>query len=413
MRILPGLLLILLLWSRLASAAEGKVDGIILVISDGTSSELITATRIWKSGVKGHLALEELPHTAFVRNYSANGMVTDSSAAATAMARGLKAENAAVGTTKPQAESIVELAKRAGWNTAILTDDEVQGGTPSPFYAVTKSRLRLDIIAGLALKSLGTTVDLLAGGGARWYVPGTRTDDESVHRQLIENARVLQSSSIRRIKSWEEFQQVKDLSRPVLATFWDSFAPFYGDGERTPRLSDLAGKILSLLQEANRPYLLIVEAALPDKACHLNSARRAMTEVLELDETIARLRHRVTDETLILVTTDHGTGGLTFNGYVSSKLGGEILLRKNPVSDGPVLSWASGPGVEDPPRQEDPLAPDATQPSLIRHKSAWHTGGDVWLLGQGPGSEAVHGFLDNTDIFRIMKAAIEAAPRPQ
>ena len=401
----------LLLLPILARGTEpAAVDGVILVISDGTSTELLTATRVWKHGVKGRLALEELPQSAFVRTYSANGMVTDSSAASTAMARGQKADNAAVGITIPPGESIVALAKRAGWTTAILTDDEVQGGTPSSFYAVTESRRRYDIIAHLALESLGATVDLMVGGGARWYLPAQPDDLEPIKRQLSENIEYLTKSNIRHISKWEDFQALDDLSRPVLATFWPKEAPYWADGVRTIRLADMSEKVLALLQSEKKPYLLVAEAALPDKGAHQNSARRAMTEVLELDETIARLRRKITPNTLLLVTTDHETGGLSFNGYVPSNLSGDILLMKNPVTGQPVLSWTSGPGVQDPPLQPDPLAPDATQPSLLREKSAWHTGGDVWLLGQGPGSEAVHGFLDNTDIYHIMKSVI--APMP-
>lgn len=407
-----ALFFILLSMPFLARGAElPAVDGVILVIADGTSTELLTATRVWKHGVEGRLALEELPRTAFVRTYSANGMVTDSSAAATAMARGQKLENAAVGITNPPGESIVALAKQAGWNTAIVTDDEVQGGTPSPFYAATETRRRLDIIAGLALDALGDTVDILVGGGSRWYEPDVPGEKDKVQRQLFINRGKLANSTIRHFTSWEKFQALEDLSRPVLATLWPGVAPFYADGKRTVRLADLADKVLSLLQSEQKPYLLVLEAALPDKGAHQNSARRAMTEVLELDETISRLRRQISPNTLLLVTTDHGTGGLSFNGYVPSHLSGDILLKKNPLTRHPILSWSSGPGLQDPPLQPDPLAPDATQPSLTHWKSALHTGGDVWLLGQGPGSEAVHGFLDNTDIYRIMRNVIVPAPK--
>jgi alkaline phosphatase len=50
---------------------------------------------------------------------------------------------------------------------------------------------------------------------------------------------------------------------------------------------------------------------------------------------------------------------------------------------------------------------DYEQPALIEAKASFHTAGDVWLLGDGPGSENVRGFLDNTEIFSLMANAIE------
>ena len=89
----------------------------MLVIADGTSLELITAARAYSLGAEGRLALEGFPHTAFVRSYSGSDMVTDSGAAATAMARGIKADNRVIGMAHPRAPSsppsILDLAKAA------------------------------------------------------------------------------------------------------------------------------------------------------------------------------------------------------------------------------------------------------------------------------------------------------------
>jgi alkaline phosphatase len=93
----------LLAFGCLGQAVQGKLDGIVLVISDGTSLELITAARNYSVGPDGQLALESFPHTAFVRTYSASDMVTDSGAAATAMARGIKADNRMIGMAHPDA----------------------------------------------------------------------------------------------------------------------------------------------------------------------------------------------------------------------------------------------------------------------------------------------------------------------
>ena len=82
----PLLILITLAGGERIEARE-KLDGIVLVIADGTSLELITAARNFAVGATGPLALEDFAHTAFVRTHSASDMATDSGAAATAMAR--------------------------------------------------------------------------------------------------------------------------------------------------------------------------------------------------------------------------------------------------------------------------------------------------------------------------------------
>ncbi len=141
------------------SAGHRKLDGIVLVIADGTSLELITAARSYAVGSTGRLALENFPHTAFVRTHSASDMVTDSGASATAMARGIKADNRVIGMADPAASSsppsILDLAKRAGWSTAIVTDDSVTGATPAPFLLEHSNRDQHEIIAEKLLDQLG------------------------------------------------------------------------------------------------------------------------------------------------------------------------------------------------------------------------------------------------------------------
>jgi alkaline phosphatase len=151
---------------------------------------------------------------------------------------------------------------------------------------------------------------------------------------------------------------------------------------------------------------------LPDKACHLNNIKRALEEVLVLDRTVALIRQKIGPDVLFLVTTDHNTGGPTLGPGLPVRTKGDALLKTSPITKLPVLTFASGPGgvldqtVTPPDPATDYTAPLAVSPALIHTGAAWHSGGNVWLLGQGPGSEKVHGFLDNTEIFQIMAAAI-------
>jgi len=83
--------------SALEAATHQPLRGIVFVLSDGTSQELLTAARCYAGGAESRLVMDDYPSTAFVSTYSANDMVTDSAAAATALARGIKAENHVIG----------------------------------------------------------------------------------------------------------------------------------------------------------------------------------------------------------------------------------------------------------------------------------------------------------------------------
>jgi hypothetical protein len=93
--------------------------------------------------------------------------------------------------------------------------------------------------------------------------------------------------------NWESFRdyvQNGGDSKPVLGVFYPEQFPYYADGGRTLRLRDMVEAVATLLRARGKPFFLIIEAGLPDKASHLNNAKRAIVEVLELDATIEWLR---------------------------------------------------------------------------------------------------------------------------
>jgi alkaline phosphatase len=402
-----------------------QLDGIVLVIADGTSQELISAARFYDRGGNGRLAIEDFPHTAVLRTTSASHLVTDSSSASTALARGVKADNRVVGMVSPNdaisTASILDIAKNAGWTTAVVTDDSVTGGTPSPFMVEHPNRDQHEFIAGKLLDRIGNRVDIVVGGGSKWFrhLPDASYKDEQ--KDIVRaNEKKLGDLPIAAFTEWDAFREHAaggGDGRPVLATFYSDAFPYYADGKRDLRLRDLVEVTVGLLRTKKKPFLLIVEAALPDKASHANSARRAIAEVLEFDATLDWLRRNLGPNTLILATTDHNTGGFAFNGYPPAHFKGDVLLRANPASGQTFITWASGPGgvIDGEPRAnpEELTDPDYRQLAAIGAKSALHTGGDVWFVANGPGSEAVHGFLDNTDVFQIMRRAIEGAGSTQ
>jgi alkaline phosphatase len=421
------------------SKAQGKLDGIVLVIADGTSLELITAARAYSLGAEGRLALEGFPQTAFVRTYSGSDIVTDSGAAATSMARGIKADNRVIGMAHPGAPSsppsILDLAKAANWSTGVITDDSVTGATPAAFLVEHPNRDQHEFIALKITDQVATRWDIVLGGGAKWFFD--RVEDPTVVYKAGERNIVQQTEEkltdlpVAIFQNWADFQNYTEdggAARPILGVFYADTFPYFADGTRTLRLKDMVERAVTLLQARGRPFFLMVEAGLPDKAAHLNHAKRAIIEVLELDATIEWLRKNLSADTLLLATTDHNNGGFSFNGPAPLGLRGESLLGTHPLLGTSYFTWASGPGsdrkaattrtrvIARPGQQMysaqeviEETDPDYAQPALLPFGSSLHTGGDVWLVGDGPGSEKVHGFLDNTEIFDLMAQAIEGS----
>jgi len=431
-------LLVSLLIGAFTSKAQGKLNGIVLVIADGTSLELITAARAYSLGAEGRLALEGFPQTAFVRTYSGSDIVTDSGAAATSMARGIKADNRVIGMANPGAPSsppsILDLAKAANWSTGVITDDSVTGATPAAFLVEHPNRDQHEFIALKITDQVTTRWDIVLGGGAKWFFD--RVKDPTVIYKAGERNIVQQTEEkltdlpVAIFQNWADFQNYTedgDSARPILGVFYADTFPYFADGTRTLRLKDMVERAVTLLQARGRPFFLMVEASLPDKAAHLNQAKRAIIEVLELDATIEWLRKNLSANTLLLATTDHNNGGFSFNGPPAPLwLRGESLLGTHPLLGTSYFTWASGPGsdrkaattrtriIARPGQQMysvqeviEETDPDYAQPALLPFGSSLHTAGDVWLVGDGPGSEKVRGFLDNTEIFDLMAEAIK------
>jgi len=371
--------------------AFAAATGIVLLIADGVSHEAVTATRIYKHGVEGKLALDKMPYSAFVRTYSASHLVTDSSAAATAMARGAKVNSHAVGITHEKTENILDIAKHAGWSTAVITTDSVTGGTPAPFLVETEKRSDEADIAAKTLDALGTRADFVMGGGAKWFRP---PQPSAKHADILSrNAERVASGKFGYFETWEDF--LKRSTPPALCVFYPDHFPMLGDGDYSPRLLDMVKKTVEIFRSQEKPFLIIAESSASDKIAHMNNAKYLFAEIVDFDETLAWLREHCED-CLILATSDHGTGGLIINGYQPAKTRGDALLEKNKTVGMSHITWATGPGKND----------GKTQAAHVPMSAALHTGGDTWLFGAGPGAEIVRGTLENTDIHRIIQEAI-------
>jgi len=400
-----------------------ELDGVILFIADGLSYELLTGARLYQGGSKARLHVESLPHTAVVRVPSNSQAVTDSAAAATAISRGYPTDNQMVGQ-RPDGSSgpsLLDVARKAGWSTGLVTDDAIMGGTVASFIVETPNRFDYARIGSKILDQLGPDkrVDLLIGGGAAVYdLKYLEEFPEQQRGQVEQNATALkQLENVTVFEDWNAFQAEGQKAETALALVRPSKLSYYGEGKRELRLAEMAVAALEWLQQKDRPFLLVVEAALPDKAAHQNQAKLAFIEALEFDRALKQLMQKSSLETLVVATTDHGTGGFTVNYYLPATIQGDALLGKEPLNHRSIIGWVTGPGGPKPAEKEanenttlGPEDPEYRQPAAMFMNSASHTAGDVWAAAAGPGSEAVTGWIDNDDLFRIIGRAILVMP---
>jgi alkaline phosphatase len=413
-------LLILLPAARRAAPSRRAV----LFIGDGMGPAYVTLTRVARGGSGGQLVLDTLPYTALSRTHSADSPVTDSAAAASAMACGMKTvigvlcEDATAVRARQDGkklESIASWAKKRGFRVGLVTTTTVTHATPAAFYAHHHDRNAEEQIARQAVAS---GFDLILGGGRRYFPDDLRREAHDRGWAIVETREALAA--------------VDSLDRHVLGLFADGHLPYHEEIETArrrareggaqsgddavvaPTLPEMTRKAIDLLERGGQPFFLMVEGGRIDHAGHANWARTLVDETVAFDEAVGfAIRTLEPETTLVLVTADHETGGLAINGYPDEKEGPWSLFRGpfEEKGDEPyaVVTFTSGPGTKRQSRAA-PHGSDDPRPSGISLGSAAHTGVDVALYGWGAGAERVRGTLENTAVYEVLRAHLEGAP---
>jgi len=283
---------------------------IIMVVADGMGPAYTTAYRYFNDN-PDTAAIEE---TVFDRHlvgmastYPArvSGYVTDSAAAATALATGVKSYNGAIGldVDKNPVETVLEWAKKQGKSTGIVVTSQINHATPASYLTHNESRRNYNAIADSYLDD-GIKADIYLGGGWEYYI---RED-----RNLVEE---FKSAGFHYL---DDFKDVNNLpeNKPVLGLFGKIALPWALDDSNEFRLSTMtkaATKHLDNYQKDNKGYFLLVEASQVDWAGHSNDIASAMAEMRDLAKTMEYLEQYVNDnpDTLVVLTADHSTGGFT------------------------------------------------------------------------------------------------------
>ncbi len=292
-------------WTAAVGAASPKY--VFLFIGDGMSTpQRMIAEEFALATGHGELTLNHFKYHATTRTASASSLITDSAAAATALACGVKTQNGAAGVDRElnRLESVAEVAHRKGRKVGIVTTVTINHATPAGFYAHRKNRGMLYQI-GLDLVASG--FEYFAGGGF-----DNRHDDKKDPQykgNLFDLAKeagyVLATNKV-------EFQAFKPGPKAFYCGSMGELQYMIDADGSEPTLAELTAKGIELLDNENG-FFMMIEGGKLDHAGHSNDPGSNLRETLGLDDA-TRVAKAFMDqhpnETLIVTTGDHETGGM-------------------------------------------------------------------------------------------------------
>lgn len=390
-----------LAFSALAHAAP-IADSAILLIGDGMGPVQIELAREAKGA--GPLTLETMPFSGLATTRSADAAVTDSAAAGTALATGHKTKNGmiSVSSDKRCLATILERCQAMYKSTGILSTDSLDGATPATFAAHVESR---GMSAEIALQLSNSRVPVMLGFGKGWFLPKSAGGDRTDGRDLVAKLR------------WAGYAVVFDREQ-LAETGAARVVGLFDDGPRAPTLADMTKAALARLSTDRDGFFMIVEGARIDWKCHDNDPAGAVLDTWEFNQAVAAaLDHaRRRGRTLVIVTADHETGGLSIEDPSRIHLLGRATLSSEALAEelnsdrtniAEVLSTHGG--VYDLTPSEIAKIKRAKNPSaaiaaLLSKRAGvkWSTGGHtatpVKVFAFGPGADRFAGEMDNTDI---------------
>lgn len=319
---------------------------IILFIGDGMGLAHVYAAMTANGG---SLFIQNFIHCGFSKTYSSSAYITDSAAGGTALSSGVKTYNGAIGVDaeKKNVETILEKAEKKGLATGMVSTSAINHATPASFIAHQASRGSYEDIAADFLK---TDIDVFIGGGAKFFEK--RKDSLNLSQKLRDNGyQVLYNiADIQKVKTGKLAGLTADEHNPPCS-------------ERGEMLVPATETAINLLSQNKNGFFLMVEGSQIDFLAHNNQTTGVIQETLEFDRSIGKALAFAAKNrnTLIIVTADHETGGMTLTGG-NNKTG------------------------------------DVT----AKFSSTDHTGICVPVFAFGPGAEQFTGFMENTDIAKKM-----------
>ena len=281
------------------SAPTKKVKNIILLIGDGMGLSQVSASQFYNKKTSN---FERFPVIGLTKTSSTSDLITDSAAAATAFASGIKTYNGALGvnTDTLAVKTIVEEISKIGISTGIISTSSIVHATPAAFYTHTKKRSMYEDIAAQLVSS---DIDFFAGGGINYF--NDRKDKRNLILELEKKGFSINTESLpKNTKPVLNKKQGYLLAPNGMPKMLD------GRGEFLTNATKLAIESLSSNEEG---FFLMIEGAQIDWGGHDNDADYLISELIDFDNTIGVALDfaKLNGETLVIVTADHETGGFT------------------------------------------------------------------------------------------------------
>ena len=347
------------------------------------------ATKEGKIG-NNPLCFTQFPVMGMATSYSASNYITCSSAAGTALATGFKTKNGMLGTA-PDSSNLTAISYKihnAGFPVGVTTSVTIDHATPGSFYANSTARSDYYSIS----EQLATSGFEFFGGGGFYGAKDTRHQEKSLYDVAAENGYEFAYGV-------EDYKEKKSQGVEKLILFQQDEAKRNNDlpyvyervnGDLT--LPEVVASAIDFLNN-EKGFFLMSEGGKIDWAAHSNELVGTVLEMLDFDQAIAvayEFYKQHPDETLIVVTADHETGGVTLGrgkGYVYDL----SVIDK-------VVGSQSAEGTDVSNYMQDISNDSLSVKAKIGWTTTSHTGGAVPVFAVGAGSEMFAGRQDNTDI---------------
>lgn len=317
---------------KLQAPKGKKVKNVILMIGDGMS--LMHVYTAWAAN-RGKLWLENAQATGLSKTWAVKKLVTDSGSGGTSLATGVKTVYHAVGVDpegKPLT-SLVDVAKELGKDAGMAVTCRLWDATPCDFCCHNIDRDKEEELVGDYPTS---GVDFVFGGGAQKFT--NRKDGRDIFKEL-------QKKGYHVSRTLDDFFAYDKNSR-IFAVPYDKDTPL--PDERGDLLARASMKGISLMNQNKNGFFMMIEGSQLDDYGHFNQLDMLMKETLDFDKTIGEvMKWAAKDgETLVVVTADHETGGLTLVNGNKDEGRVECCFSTKDHSGAMVPVYAFGPGAE-------------------------------------------------------------------
>lgn len=305
-------------------AVNAEIKYVFYFIGDGMGSNQVLGAEMYRSAINGkplgrvQTLMTSFPYSGSASSYSKSNGITDSAAAGTCLATGKKTKNGMLGLDEDSVriKTIAEELKESGWGVGIMTTVAIDHATPAAFYAHVDKRDKYYKV-GLQLAESG--FDFF--GGAGFHHPQGKKNDKKVN--LYRNA---EEKGYTVVHGMEELSGItasryNGIEKMILVQKDDDQGAKHGsnlpyaidrkEGDLT--LKQIVSTAVPFLEARYEKFFMMVEGGMIDYACHGDDAATAFGEVWDMNEALEvvyEFYKAHPDETLIVVTADHETGGL-------------------------------------------------------------------------------------------------------